>query len=221
MLERTKGVVLHQLRYNDESLIVDIYTLSRGRMSFLVRSSRKRKGSRQSLLLRPLNIVEIGFDFRPTQSLQRLSDIQISESYSSLLYDPLKEIMALYLSDFLYHALKNEGENPSLFRYLTTGMLYFDNAEKGVSNFHITFLIHLTKHLGYWPDLNEGVGIHLEPEEGAYLPTLLRINFSNMHLFRMERRQRSRILELIELYYRIHVPEFPEMKSLDVMRELF
>ena len=37
MLERTIGVVLHQVRYNDESVIVNIYTQLHGNLGFLVK----------------------------------------------------------------------------------------------------------------------------------------------------------------------------------------
>ena len=55
MLEKASGIVLHYNRYNDDSAIVDIYTLSRGSVSFLVRDRRRqRKSGTQTMLLRPL-----------------------------------------------------------------------------------------------------------------------------------------------------------------------
>ena len=38
MLQKTKGIVLHTLKYNDTSIIVDMYTELSGRTSFLDRS---------------------------------------------------------------------------------------------------------------------------------------------------------------------------------------
>ena len=42
MLERTKGIVLHSLKYSDTSIIVKIYTESFGLVSYLVRSSKNK-----------------------------------------------------------------------------------------------------------------------------------------------------------------------------------
>jgi DNA repair protein RecO (recombination protein O) len=42
-----------------------------------------------------------------------------------------------------------------------------------------------------------------------------------MHLFRLSRSERNRILELLLTYYRLHLPAFPELRSLSVLRELF
>lgn len=37
----------------------------------------------------------------------------------------------------------------------------------------------------------------------------------------MSRVERMRCLTVIEQYYRLHLPDFPELKSLDVLKELF
>jgi DNA repair protein RecO (recombination protein O) len=50
---------------------------------------------------------------------------------------------------------------------------------------------------------------------------LVRLNFETMHLFAMNRTERGRCLEVILLYYRLHVPEFGELKSVEVLKELF
>jgi DNA repair protein RecO (recombination protein O) len=42
-----------------------------------------------------------------------------------------------------------------------------------------------------------------------------------MHVFRLSRADRNRTLEIIEHYYRLHLPQFPELRSLPVLRELF
>ena len=103
MLETTQGIVLHYNRYNDDSAIVDIYTLAHGSLPFLVRDRRgQRKGGLHATLLRPLNIVELVFDFRPTASLQRIQELHIAHCYTSLPYDPIKETVALFLSEFLH-----------------------------------------------------------------------------------------------------------------------
>ena len=42
MQEKTQGVVLRTLKYNDNSLIVDIYTATRGTVSFMVKLPNSR-----------------------------------------------------------------------------------------------------------------------------------------------------------------------------------
>ena len=49
----------------------------------------------------------------------------------------------------------------------------------------------------------------------------MRMNYDTMHLFRMSHDERNRCVELILAYYKLHVPNFPELKSLAVLQELF
>jgi DNA repair protein RecO (recombination protein O) len=240
MLETTQGIVLHYNRYNDDSAIVDIYTLSRGSVSFLVRDRRQqRKGSLHATLLRPLNVVELVFDYRPSMSLQRIQELHIAHCYTSLPYDPIKETVALFLSEFLHNTLRSEVQNEELYHYILYSLQWFDAAHEGLANFHIAFLIRLTHYLGFWPnikdkealpyfDLHNGIATHTEPqhgnflkeEEAAALPKLLRMNLRNMHRFRLNRQQRNRILDILTTYYQLHVPEFRNLRSLSVLREV-
>lgn len=240
MLERSLGVVLHQLRYNDESVIVSIYTQQHGNVSFLVKMPKLKRSNVKTQLLRPLNILELVFDFRPNQNLQRIRDMRLYVSYGSLPYDPIKGTVSLFLSEFLYHALKHELENESLFLYLCNSLQWFDRSERGLANFHLVFLMRLTRFLGFWPnvqdyvpgmvfDLREAtmVGIlpahcqYLDAEESAFLPKLLRMDYATTHIFRLNRQQRARVLDVLVDFYRMHIPEFPELKSLDVLRTVF
>ena len=50
-----EGIVLHTLKYNDTSIIVDMYTELSGRASFLVTVPRSRKAAVKSVLFQPLS----------------------------------------------------------------------------------------------------------------------------------------------------------------------
>ena len=240
MIETTRGIVLHYNRYNDDSAIVDIFTLSRGSVSFLVRDRRgQRKGGLHATLLRPLNIVELVFDYRPSASLQKIQEVHIAHCYTSLPYNPIKETVALFLSEFLHNALRNEVKNEDLYHYILYSLQWYDATNEGLANFHVAFLIRLTHYLGFWPnidiknmlpffDLKDSIATETEPshnfflpgEEAARLPLFLRINIRNMHSFRLNRSQRNRILDVLTSYYKLHVPEFRDLRSLAVLREL-
>ena len=52
------------------------------------------------------------------------------------------------------------------------------------------------------------------------MPKLLRMNVRNMHRFLLTRQQRNRMLDVLTLYYQLHVPEFRDLRSLAVLREV-
>ena len=96
MQEKTQGVVLRTLKYGDNSLIVDIYTATRGTVSFMVKLPKSRKATLKGVFFRPLSILEIDFDYRQKSALQRIRDVRFDYTYQSLPYDPYKS-SALYL----------------------------------------------------------------------------------------------------------------------------
>lgn len=241
MLQKTQGIVLHTLKYKDSSFIVDIYTELTGRASFLVPVPRNRKAPVKSVLFQPLALVELEADFRPKATIYKVKEAKSFYPFSSLPYDPYKSAIALFLAEFLYRALREEAENRPLFAYLQHSIVWLDACRQGFANFHIVFLMRLSRFLGLYPNL-EGYrkgdyfdllnacftslrplqhGHYLAPEEASRLPLLMRMNYDTMHLFRMNRTERARCLTLLNEYYRLHLPDLPVLNSLEVLRELF
>ncbi len=241
MLEKTRGLVLHSLKYGDSALIVDVYTETVGRLSFYVKIPRGRKAGVKSIFFQPLTFLELDYESRPRASFQKVRDVRIEYTYESLPYHPVKSALALFLSEFLYRALKNEQDNLPLFAYLHHSLQWLDRCSgPEIANFHLVFLIRLTRFLGFYPnaedyhtndyfDLQNAafVGIRpyhaafLPPEEAKHVPLLMRMNYPTLRYFRFSRTQRMRILEVINNYYRFHLPDFPELKSPEVLHELF
>ena len=249
MLEKSKGIVLRQIKYDDDNLIVDIYTEQRGAMSFMVRMPKGRKSALCVTLLRPLWLVELEYDFRPQRSLQRIKEVRKTTHYKSIPNDQLKTILALFIGEFLFYSLRHEVHNPSLFYFLSAGLMWLDEVKMGVANFHLVFMMRMTRFLGFMPqitleksaaqrnirmarlseevfDLREGIvttrsPLHhnfLSPEETRLIPFIWRMDFTTMHLYKFSRMQRVRILEILLDFYRLHVPEFPELKSLEILK---
>lgn len=62
---------------------------------------------------------------------------------------------------------------------------------------------------------------YLRPEEARRLPALFAMDFSNMHRIHLNRQARNRILTVLNDYYRLHLPNFPELKSIRILQEVF
>ena len=153
MPEKTLGVVLRSLKYDDNSLIVDIYTATRGMVSFMVKLPKSRKAAVKGVFFRPLSILELDFDYRQKAALQRIRDVRFAYAYQSLPYDPYKSAMALFLAEFLCRALKHEADNGPLFSYVLYSLEWLDASERAFSNFHLVFITRLTRFLGFYPNV--------------------------------------------------------------------
>lgn len=241
MQEKTAAVVLHCLKYNDTSHIVNAYTESVGRASYIIKVSRARNASVRPSLFYPLALLDLEAEGRNVSQLRRITEARLLHPLHSLPLDPCKSAIALFLGEFLHHALREEGANRPLFTYLVHSIRILDACEgSAVANFHLVFLMRLSRFLGLYPNLDDYLtgdcfdllnacfcrrpplhGHYLRPEEAAMLPCLMRMDYSTMHLFSFNRYQRVRCLEVLNDFYRLHIPQFPQLRSLEVLQELF
>lgn len=240
MLTKTEAIVLHSFKYGEHKLIVDMFTRSNGRMAFAVPVPKSAKSRMKKQYFQPLTLIDITCDIRPHSQLQGLKDVSLLTPLPSLLGDPAKLAIGLFIAEFLYHALKSEQQNEPLFDYTISALRWLDGRESHYANFHLVFLMHLSRFLGFRPyldsyhdgdffDLLAGTFCtypplhhhYLVPQEAAMMRLMMRMDLANMHLFRMNHQQRNRCIEVAMQYYRLHLPDFPELRSLDVLQELW
>jgi len=240
MLYKTKGIVLHCLQYNDKYLIVSVYTEDFGRVSYMVSNTYNRKSKIPRSLLQPLSILEMEVEHLNNRDLQRIKEVKSFYAVSQLHYHPVKNAISLFLSEVLYRIIQEKEANYPLFDYLCRSIKWLGIADEGIANFHLAFLLQLSAYIGIHPngdsykagyvfDLRNGVFTESLPEHNNYLnkeesivfERLLRINYENMALYSFSRQERTSIIRRIIEYYRLHLSDFPEIKSLAVMQSLF
>ena len=240
MLTKTQAIVLHAIKYGETRLIVDMFTKAFGRLAFIVSIPKTPKGKVKKQFFQPLTILEIETDIRPRQQLQKLHDVRLAAPFASIPFEPDKLAISLFVAEFLYYALRSEQRNELLYEYLENSIVWLDGQQSSFANFHLVFLLRLTRFLGFYPnlddykdgdyfDLRESVfmpmpPVHrdfLQPEEAQKVQLMMRMDFPTMHLFRMSHQERNRLLEVSLKYYRLHLPDFPEMKSIEVLQALY
>ncbi|WP_288278356.1 DNA repair protein RecO [uncultured Prevotella sp.] len=250
MKTKTEAIVLHSVKYGEQKLIVDMFTRQWGRLSFALQLPRTAQAKLKKQYFQPLTLLNIEADIRQQVQLQKISEASLLSPLPSLLSDPSKLAIGLFVCEFLYHALRDEQHNEPLFDYVRTSIEWLDGRERDFANFHLVFLMRLSRFLGFYPNLelrNHGTTelrncenslyfdlraacfceqppLHrdfLMPQEASRIHLLMRMDYATMHLFRLGRADRNRILEILIQYYRLHIPQFPELRSLLVLQELF
>lgn len=240
MLTKTEAIVLHSLKYGESRMIVDMFTRQFGRLSFVVQLPKTSKGMMKKQFFQPLMLLTIEADVRPRLQLQKLASASVTMPLPSLQTHPAKLSISLFLSEFLYHALKGEQRNESLFDYVASSLQWLDGAEGPVANFHLVFVMRLARFLGFYPNLDDYVDgcyfdlrassfclappVHrdfLHPHEAEKVQLMMRMDYATMHVYRLSHQDRNRLLEIALAYYRIHLPAFPELRSLGVLQEIW
>ncbi|MCR5130345.1 MAG: DNA repair protein RecO [Prevotella sp.] len=240
MLTKTRAIVLHSIRYGERQMIVDMLTSELGRMSFLCRMPSTQKGKLKKQFFQPLTQLELEVDYHQKSNLQRLRDVRMAMPWATLPFNAEKLAVALFLAEFLLYATRDEQQNEPLFEYVSSSIEWLDTQSGSVANFHLVFMMRLSRFIGFFPnledyregayfDLRNGsfsntVPLHpdfLGAEDSARIGVLMRMTYKTMHLFHLTREERQRCVETILTYYRLHVPNFPELKSLGVLQELY
>ena len=239
MLVKTNGIVLHSLKYNDNSTIVSIYTSHFGRISYMVHGVNKKKAKFRASFLQPLSIVEIDVYHAPAKNLQSIKDIRSVYPFVGIPFHPIKNSLALFISEILFRALKQTEPDESLYHFLENSVRALDCCDDGLANFHLVFMLKLSRYLGFAPnsegeedkyfDLLNGVFIHEKPPHVHFIAAnvnsdfirIMQSDYVDMSAVSISREDRFKLLEALVEYYKLHVPEFYGLNSLPVLHALF
>lgn len=154
MIEKTKGIVLHSLRYAETSVIIKVLTRSHGLQAYIVPGVRKARSKAPNNLFQALTLIDLVAYHKNKGGLQHIKEVSCAQSYASIPYDILKSSVAIFLSEMLVKSLKEGDANPDMFDYVTEALLYFDQIRDKSADFHLYFLIQLTRFLGFQPRNN-------------------------------------------------------------------
>ena len=229
MLHKTRGIVLNFIKYRETSIITRIYTEDFGLQSYIVNSVRggSKKSRSKISFFQPMTLLDLVVYYRKNVDLNRISDIRCTEPYQELPYHVVKASIALFLTEVLNKSLKEEEGEPELFSFLQSSLLVFDQLPRGYENFHLQFLLKLSRYLGFAPESAESffeevyalVGKpSVSEEEKRALNSLLENSYAQ-HT-KLSQATRRMLLDDLLKFYRLHVASFGELKSLPILREV-
>ena len=148
----------------------------------------------------------------------------------------VKTSIALFVAETLYKSVKEEEQNPALFSFIENSLQLLDLKQEGVANFHLLFLLSLTRHLGFYPQLNSAGGnryfdlkdgtfraappphpLFLEEQDSALIAELMNFSFENMQDLQLNGQTRSRLVDHLLHYYELHLPSMQQVRSHEVL----
>lgn len=240
MQYKTQGLVLYTSRYSDRFSVAHVFTRDFGRMAYLLPKNGGKKSKVKVSYFFPLSLLNMEVEHLPLREIQRLNEVEREFPLYEICTDEAKISISFFLSEFLSKVLRETHESKPLFDYLKQSVHVLEASHRGLGNFHLAFMFGLTRFLGIFPnsddyrpgtyfDLLNGIFVQQMPShshyltqaQSTYLSVFRRINYSNMHLFRMSRVERNALIDYLLVYYRLHMYDFLPLKSLEVLRELF
>ncbi len=234
----TEGIIFRQTRFKESSLILDIFTREQGLQSFIINGVFTKKDQRLASVLQLMNIVQLVVYFNEHKNLHRIKEVNPSVLYKQIPFDIRRSAVGTFMLEVCRKSIKGFQVNEELFDFLKSRFISLDEIEQLNPYYPLFFLVDLSYHLGFNPldnfsntdncfDLLNGTfcpqnlhNIHLvSPEESEQLAKLFRKLPPEEYLKSIE--QRRKIMQHLLSFYKLHVDQFKELKSLDIFKEIF
>jgi DNA repair protein RecO (recombination protein O) len=239
MLQKTKGIIIKTTNYSDSSLIVKVYTSEYGLQSYIARNSRSKTTQKKASLFQPLSIVDLVVMQSNKSNLHRISEINILHPYEHIPYNIIKSSVAMFVNEVLHRSLQETHHDMELYEFIESSLLILDLNEASCANFHLYFMLQLSRYLGFYPqgiytnsssifDLQEGrfaqsepIHIHyLDAEHSQVLYLLLTTKYDSIQLIHITKNQRKHLLNSLIVFYQLHISSFKEIKSQAILQEV-
>ena len=239
MLHKTRGIVFKTTDYGESSVIVQVFTEKFGLQSYIVNGAKKPKAKIARNMLQPLHLLDMVVYYKNTGNVQRIKELKNSPQLLTIPYDVIKSSLAMFLNEVLYKAVRQQSADENLFGFVFSAIEWLDHQTEGLANFHLLFLVQLTRYLGFYPDrylatdadyfdLKNGVFCRYKPDSVLFLSPphaqnfnkLLQCSFENSPQVKISNDDRRYLIQKLLEYYALHIEGFGNIKSHMVLEEV-
>lgn len=233
MKSTDQAILLNRISYGETSLILTFYTLKSGIQKFIFQGGKKKAHQ-----LFPLGISEITYYKRPDSDLGKLTAVESGRMLSEIPFNPIKSSIAFFIAEILQKCLKTEEAEENLFHFLEERILFLDK-NNDIVFFPIEFLLNFSLYMGIYPNKESKKDKYFNIMEGTFendiplsgdiyyegpaiqlLSDIIDGNTTSENKEFNTKINRSKSLDILLHYYQLHIPQFKEINSLEVIREI-
>ena len=216
--------------------MLDMYTEEKGRKSFIISGIRSKNAKTKAGLLQVMGLVDFVSYDKESPSLSRIKEIKADQLFHILPFVVMRSCLGMFMMEVCAKSIKEFETNKDLFNFIRSRLLLLDdrNTQK-LSIFHIKFLIDLSSHLGFgiqdnystqnryfslrdgsFATMDYGHIYSLDEKTSTALSGILKSQSE-----KIPKTLRNVILEKLLQYYKYHIENFGNVKSLHVLRSVF
>ncbi len=220
MLHKVRGVVFRFTKYGESSIIITIFTDSFGLQSYIINGARSRSTKSRMALYQPLTLLELVVYHRENANINRIKEVKCVHPYSTLHLDVTKSSIAIFINEVINKTIKEESHASGLCEFLFSSLITLDSIPGPVQNFHLMFMLKLSRFLGFGAqNVNEVLGGRItDPSIEEIIMQMLRADYLTPILITTV--QRRELLDLLIGFYNEHSGSLQNVKSLQVLREI-
>lgn len=240
MLHKTRGIVLRTINHRETSVICQIFTESFGLQSYIINGVKRNRAKIHINILQPLHLLDLVVYHKNSGGIQRVSEARQLPIFQSIPYDDKKRSLAIFITEVLQKCLKQQSADEPLFEYIYYAVSWLDSTPEVSPNFHLYFLIRLSKFMGFYPvlpnkgnpayfDLKDGVFCNFPPHHQFFLAdketqqwiNLMSSSFNDIYSLYISLQDRRVLLNHLLDYYALHIENFGNIKSHYILEEVF
>lgn len=238
---KARGIVLNTIKYGESSMVAQLLTDVGGRRGYIVQGLGKgaSKSRGKGALFQPMFLVDfVGIESNKTE-LDRLKEVSLAEPLQSIPFDVRKSTIALFMAEILYRLIREVEPNSPLFDFVYCSVVALDRMKEGVYNFHLWFMVGLSRYLGFYPsgdytegdvfDIESGSFTNLPPRSGLFinadnsrlLHELMEVDADKLDTICLSRIQRKEFIASLLAYFGYHLETIHSIASLRILSEVF
>lgn len=237
MLQHTRGIVIRTTPYGDTSLIVNVYTEAFGMQAYMVNGVRSSRSKGKAGLYRVGNILQMVVYHKEGAEIMRIKECNIDKVYISIPFSVIKGAVFLFCIELIHRSVREQEANEDLFAFIYEQLVLLDREDTQPGAFHLRFGMQLTRFLGFYPSLNQGEFFDLMngrftetlPAHTHYIDSAQAVAWRELSshaadfgfAFKWTRQSRRVILHYMLEFYRLHIEQFGQMRSPEVLESVF
>lgn len=242
MICKTEAIVLRTIKHQESNVISTLYTREYGLRSFIITGYRSTRARRKHSYFQPLSIIDIVFTDRSQSNLQKITESKAAVHLQDIQTHPVKLSLGLALLEIFSDTVKEVEQNLAMYETLRTSILAIDEAPNRLIQLFIWFLLHHTRHLGFFPhdksegsrfaefDIQKGVFTAI-PQNTRPIDTMLRyFAYTSSALLPdpdscqqliFDSVTKRHLIKMLFDYYQTHIPGFKYPQTMKVFAEVF
>jgi DNA repair protein RecO (recombination protein O) len=243
MLFQCKAIVLRTLKFNETSLIVNLYTQNFGKQVYMLKGVRKpnKSGISKGNIFVPGHQLNIVAQHQSNKQFQILKEYTPDFYNTHFIFDIKRQTVALFIIEVLDKCVTEPEANEDLYFFIEHLLLQIQEAnDNTLSYLPIYFIIHLSRLLGFQiQNTNTEMDTFLNLSEGIFEPVrlnnlafadaavsqLIKI-LNNAAIPDLQHLQHGAIIKKDALqnaiqFLKIHLPQLGTLKTPDVIQSIF
>jgi len=225
--------------YSETSIIARVYTEQLGLQTYIAKGVRKKGARIKRNLFTPLSIIQLVANHKEGEGMRVMREASCEYQLNGIATDMAKTAVSIYISELLTRSVSSQMADPLLYDFIEDAILNLDRATGSISGFPLAFTIGLSQFLGFDPHNNfstnatcfdmEGGNFCSHPPDHPYyfssplsdsLSEVLTALNAGVMSIKTNHATRSELLAKMIEYFRIHIPAFGEIKSVQVLTDV-